>query len=194
MFSLEAKIRVETARETRESGLLPAVVYGKDVPSTSLSLGVSDFIRTYRQSGQNHIIALTVDGKTHHVLVHEAQRHPVSGAFLHIDFLVVNMKADITVEVPLNFVGTAPAVIAGAQLLHTLHSVTVRCLPSDMIESIDLDISTLEHPGQSLHISDLVIDTKKYHVQNHSEEAIISVHKTKESAETTPATPAPAAE
>ena len=63
MFSLEAKIRTENARETREADLIPGVLYGKDVPSTMIAVGVSEFIKVYRESGKDADITLTVDGK-----------------------------------------------------------------------------------------------------------------------------------
>ncbi len=89
MFSLEAKIRTENARETREADLIPGVLYGKDVPSTMIAVGVSEFIKVYRESGKDADIALTVDGKKYTTRVQEAQRHPVRGNILHIDFIVV---------------------------------------------------------------------------------------------------------
>lgn len=89
MFSLEAKIRTECTCSTREAGLIPAVVYGKDVPSTKIAVGTSEFIKLYRSLTEGATITLTVDGKKHNVRIQELQRHPVSGAALHIDFLVV---------------------------------------------------------------------------------------------------------
>lgn len=89
MFSLEAKIRTECTCSTRESGLIPAVVYGKDVPSTKIAVGTSDFIKLYRQLNKGDTIELTVDGKKYSTRIQELQRHPVSGAALHIDFLVI---------------------------------------------------------------------------------------------------------
>lgn len=88
MFSLEAKIRTEAARETREAGLVPAVVYGKDVPSTMIAVGTSDFIKLYRTLPADATITLTVDGKKHTTRIQELQRHPVTGAALHIDFVI----------------------------------------------------------------------------------------------------------
>ena len=89
MFSLEAKLRSTAARETREEGLIPAVVYGKDVPSTMIAVGTSDFIKLYRQLDKDSEITLSVDGKKYTTRLQEVQRHPVSGACLHIDFIVV---------------------------------------------------------------------------------------------------------
>lgn len=178
MFSLEAKIRTEVAKIARVDGVIPAVVYGKDTPSTMLTVGVSEFIKVYRESGKNHVITLNVGKKSYSVLVQEAQRHPVTGAFRHLDFLVVDMKAEVHVQIAINIVGTSPAIMEGGQMHQSLEMLDVKCLPSNIVDGFDLDISGLAM-GHSLHVSDLVVDTKKFHVLSHSEEAIVSIHAPK---------------
>ncbi len=202
MFSLEAKIRTEVAKIARVDGVIPAVVYGKDTPSTMLTVGVSEFIKVYRESGKNHVITLSVGKKSYSVLVQEAQRHPVTGAFRHLDFLVVDMKAEVHVQIAIKLVGTSPAVMEGGQLHQSLDMLDVKCLPADIVDAFELDISGLVM-GHTLHVSDLVVNTKKFNVISHAEEAIVSIHapkKQKEEEETAPvadvavATAKPAAE
>lgn len=176
MFSLEAKIRTEEAKIARANGLIPANVYGKDTPSTMIAVGVSEFIKVYRTAGKNHVITLTVDKKKYDVLVHEAQRHPVTGAFLHLDFLTVDMKAEVHVQIPVKLVGVSPAVVAGGELHQSLHALDVKCLPADIIDAFELDISVIDHIDTTLHASDIKVDTKKFHVLTHAEEAVVSVH------------------
>lgn len=180
MFSLEAKIRTESAKEARQNGAIPAVVYGKDVPSTMVSLGTSEFIKTFRSAGKNHIITLTVDKKTYNVLIQETQRHPVTGTFLHVDFLTVDMKAEVHVKIPVKLVGTSPAVVEGGHLHQSLDAVEVKCLPADMIEAFELDISSLTQMDTTLHVSDIAINAKKYTLLSHKEEAVVSVHAPKD--------------
>ena len=187
MHSLEAKIRKESAKEARQSGVIPAVVYGKDVPSTSIAVGVSEFTKTFREAGKNHVIDLTVDKKKHSVLVHELQKHPVTGKALHIDFLVIDMKAQVHIQIPVKLVGTSPAVIEGGELHQNLAAVDVKCLPADIIDAFEVDISVIDHIGQVLHVSDIKIDTKKFEVLTGSEEAVASVHAHKEYKEETEA-------
>ena len=186
-FSLEAKIRKETAKEARALWLLPAVVYGKDVPSTSINVNLSEFIKLYRQTGQNHIITLSVDKKKYPVLVHEAQRHPVKGDFLHLDFYVVNLKEKTHVEIPVKLIGVSKAVAEGGELHQTLNMIEVKCFPTDIVDSFELDISPLEHTGKVLHVSNLTIDSKKFEILSALDAAIVSVHAHKEhkTAETT---------
>lgn len=164
------------------NGAIPAVLYGKDTPSTLLTVGISEFIKIFRESGSNHIITLKVEKKSYNVLVQETQRHPVSGVFQHIDFLVVDMKAEVYVDIAINIVGTSPAILEWGQLHQSLDVLSVKCLPTDIVDGFELDISNLAM-DHSLHVSDLVIDTKKYHIISHPEEAIISIHAPKKSKE-----------
>lgn len=191
MHSLEAKIRNESARESRESGMIPGVVYGKDVPSTSIAVGVSSFVKVFREAGKNHVITLQVDKKSYSVLVHEVQRHPVTGAFLHLDFLTVDMKAEVHVQIPVKLVGTSPMVLEGGQIHQSLDALDVKCLPADIVDAFELDIALLDHMGKSLHVGDVKVDTKKFHVLNHAEDAVVSVHAPKKVVEEEVATVAP---
>ena len=180
MFSLEAKIRTEVAKVARVDGVIPAVVYGKDTPSTMLTVGVSDFIKVYRESGKNHVITLNVGKKSYSVLVQEAQRHTVTGAFRHLDFLVVDMKAEVHVQIAIKLVGTSPAAVEGGQIHQTLETLDVKCLPKDIVDAFELDLGALTM-GHTLHVSDLKVDTKKFTVLTHTEDAIVSAHAPKKS-------------
>lgn len=175
MYSLEAKIRTDIAKVARANGVIPGVVYGKDTPSTLVAVDVSDFTRLFRQAGQNQIIELSVDKKKYNVLAHDVQRHPVSGAFLHLDFLTVNMKVAIEVQTPIKLVGTSPAVLEGGEIHQILDALTVKCLPTDITDAFELDISELAM-GHTLHVKDIKLDTKKFEVINHMDDAVVSAH------------------
>ncbi len=178
MFSLEAKIRTEVAKIARVDGVIPAVVYGKDTPSTMLTVGVSEFIKVYRESGKNHVITLNVGKKEYNVLVQEAQRHPVTGAFRHLDFLVVDMKTEVHVKIAIKLIGTSPAILEGGQLHQSLDALDVKCLPANIVDAFELDTTSLTM-GHTLHVSDLVVNAKKFTVLSHAEEAIASIHAPK---------------
>lgn len=179
MYSLEAKIRTEIAKEARLNDVIPAVLYGKDTPSTMVAVGVSEFIKVYRITGRNNIISLTVDKKKYNVLVHEAQRHPVTGAFLHLDFLTVDMKSEIHVQIPVNLTGISPAVLAGGELNQIIHALDVKCLPTDIVTGFELDISTLTENGMTLCVSDMNIDTKKFQLMSQPGDSVVSVQARK---------------
>lgn len=178
MFSLEAKIRTEVAKIARVDGVIPAVIYGKDTPSTMLTVGVSEFIKVYRESGKNHIITLSVGKQKYNVLIQEVQRHPVTGAFRHLDFIVVDMKVEVHIQIAIKLTGTSPAILEGGQIHQSLDTLDVKCLPADIVDAFELDVSGLTM-GHSLHVSDLVVNTKKFTVLSHAEEAIVSIHAPK---------------
>ncbi|MBP6981288.1 50S ribosomal protein L25 [Candidatus Gracilibacteria bacterium] len=161
MHTLEAKIRTATARDTRESGMIPAVVYGKDVPSTNVMVGTSEFIKLYREVGQNHVFTINLDGKSYPVLVQELQKHPVFGKPLHIDFLTVDMKAPIQVKIPVKLTGISPAILAGGKVNHSVKEVEVRCLPADIVDAFELNVDNLV-AGKALSAADLKLDEKKF--------------------------------
>lgn len=178
MYSLEAKIRTDDARTTRRSGrVIPAVVYGKDVPSTMVTVGISEFIKVYRETGQAQIIELNVDKKKYNVLVQEAQRHPVTGDFLHLDFINVDMKKEIEIQTPLTLVGEAPAIAEGGQIHQILNELTVQCLPTDIVDTIEVDISSL-NIWDTIHVSSIKAP-KGITIINEGEEAVVNASEMK---------------
>lgn len=117
-FYMEKFTLVATARDTetklstlRGEKKVPAVVYGHKVAAQSVSVGASELLKVFRKSGKTHIVELTLDGKKQDVLIHEVQRAPVSGDFLHVDFFVVSATEKIHVHIPVHLVGTSPAQI-----------------------------------------------------------------------------------
>jgi large subunit ribosomal protein L25 len=143
----------------RQAGRLPAVVYGRDVASTSVSLDAREFDTLRRQTGPNTLIDLTVDGqKPAPVLVHDVQLHRVTRRPLHVDLYVVRMTEELTVDVPLVPEGVAEAVeVLGGTLLHVLESVRVRALPDKLPQSIRYSIDRLATFDDTVHVSELAI-------------------------------------
>ena len=143
-------------RKLRAAGRIPGVIYGKKRDAQSVSLDPGALERLLRGSGAglNTLIDLSVGGRTDTVLVKELQRHPVKGAYLHVDFFQVDLTQRITVSVPLHFVGKAHGVEFGGILDHPLRELEVECLPRAIPEFVEVDVSALEI-GQSIHVSDL---------------------------------------
>jgi large subunit ribosomal protein L25 len=111
-LNLNAEIRTteEKLSEVRASKMVPAVVYGKHQEPIMLKMDNSDFLRTFRKAGESHIINLKA-GKTElEVLVHAIQKEPISGEFLHIDFLALTRGEKVTTKIALNFIGESQAV------------------------------------------------------------------------------------
>jgi large subunit ribosomal protein L25 len=87
VLNAELRSTEEKLSEVRAEKMVPAVVYGKEVAATVIKLNYSEFLKTFRKSGQENAIELTVDGKTLNVIVKEVQKNPVTGDFLHVDFI-----------------------------------------------------------------------------------------------------------
>ncbi len=146
----------KSGRDTRLSGRVPGVVYGKGVEPVLVSLDASDILRTYRKAGQSSLIDLNVEGKDVKVLIHDFSLHPVQNTIHHVDFLAVNMKEKTNVSVPFAFVGESPAVKTLGGIFTTDHdSVDIKCLPSDIPHEIEVDISVMKDVHDNVVVKDL---------------------------------------
>ncbi len=150
------------ARRLRAAGRLPAVVYGTTkngqapvgVPVTVSPKEVMRILRS--ESGVNSIITLNLDGAASQVLVREYQRDPVTSALLHADFYQLAMDKLLVVAVPIVIKGEAKGVkLQGGLLDFVTREIQVQCLPADIPEHIDVDVSAMEL-HQSVRVRDLV--------------------------------------
>ncbi len=158
MFSITAKTRELSANldKLRAADEMPAVYYGSGVASTSISVPKVVFQKVWRDAGESTPIELVVDGKKVNVLIHDVSMHPVSSDPIHADFLVVDMSKKISVFVPLEFVGIAPAVKNGlGSLVKVLHEIEIEALPKDLPHDILVDISTLVDAESQIAVEDL---------------------------------------
>src|SRR6476661_8232804 len=129
----------------RRDGRLPAVVFGRGLESTSVSIDSHDFEQLRRHSGPNALVDLSVDGKkAQPVLIHGVQVHPVTRRPLHVDLFLVRMTEELTVDVPLVATGTSVAVEnLNGTLFHQLESVRVKALPDHLPQQIEYAIEGL---------------------------------------------------
>ena len=143
------------ARQLRREGWIPAVIYGHGEDSRHLKVrGEALDALLGRISVDNTLIGLEVDGGTEQVLIREVQRHPVRPDVLHVDFFHIREDETIRVDVPLHLTGKSMGVEEGGILQQNKHEIAVECLPGDIPEYFELDVSSLEI-GDSLHVSDL---------------------------------------
>ena len=146
------------SRRLRHAGQVPAIVYGGHAEPASIQL---EHERTWLLSQQDwfysSIIDLEVDGKSQQVLLRDMQRHPYKARIMHLDFQRVNANEAIRVAVPLRFVNVEASVAgktAGVVVTHELNELQVSCLPGDLPEHIEVDLSGL-NPGDTIHLSQL---------------------------------------
>jgi large subunit ribosomal protein L25 len=161
-MQLNANTREILGKRTRRlhrEGKLAAVVYGHNTKATPLVLDRMEFQKVFIKSGRTHLVDLVVDGdRTEKVLVREIQTHPRRLGPIHVDFYQVSLEEKITVEVPVHLVGESAAVKRGdADILQPIHAVRVECLPTDIPEAFEVDLTPLEEIESELRISDLTI-------------------------------------
>lgn len=157
---LEASKRTETKKQLealRKKGFIPAVVYGPDAKSQNLKVNDFNFQKVFKKSGRSTLVDLKIDDdKPMKVLIHEMQVNPVSDQVLHIDFYKVKLTEKLVTEIKINFIGEPKAVKdLGGILVENLSKIEVKCLPQDLIPSIDVDISKLNTFDDFIRVKDL---------------------------------------
>ena len=146
------------ARVLRRAGQIPAVLYGRRTEPVLLSVNTKDFELILKKGsfGQFILNLVIQNGKkvTKAAMIKELQTHPVSGSLIHIDFYEVDMKRQIKVMVPIITTGKSVGVEEGGMLNIVRRELEVFCLPGDIPESIEIDISGLTI-GDSIHLEDV---------------------------------------
>jgi len=145
-------------RFLRRQGITPAHLFGHGIESMALQGDTAKLEKLLAQAGKARLIKLKLDKqKTPRlVLLREFQRDPTKGELLHVDFYQVKSKEKITVEVPIVLLGEAPVLDSkDNMLLQDLNTLTVECLPAKIPTDIELDISTLTEPKQTIRVKDI---------------------------------------
>lgn len=144
------------ARKARAAGQIPGVIYGHGEQPMAVSIDGREFSTAMRShKGGNAIVNLKVDGGEFTALVRDAQIDPLSRAIVHLDFQHISLTETIEVEVPVHPVGLAVGVKDSGGILEVItRTIEVRCLPTAIPASIDLDVTAL-NIGESLHVSDI---------------------------------------
>lgn len=189
IFTLEAETRTTTKKSElnalRNTGMIPGVLYGKDLPSTSIAVKGNEFMQCYKKSfNELAFYEITLEGKKYHTILKDKLVHPVQRNILHLDFLVVPAKAQMDFDVPVRFQGEAIGTKEGGFIDVVQRTVKISCIASEVPEEIDLDVSAL-HVGESLHVKDL--PQGKWTYKDNPDVTLVVVHAKKVE------TPAPAA-
>ena len=166
-------------RKLRSAGLLPAVVYGAS-SNVSLSVNPKELKKLVEKEGLNSLIELAIEGDTEKkrvVVIKDHQQHPVRDGWEHADFLEVDMKQEIKVDVPIILQGDSPGEKLGGMVEHNLHTLNVKCLPGEIPESFIVDMTQVQL-DQVVHVSDLTIPDNVEVLDNLSE-SVVSVHEVK---------------
>jgi large subunit ribosomal protein L25 len=146
-------------RFMRRTGVIPVNVFGHNVSSLALEIEEAALERALARAGTNALLNLSVaDGSdTRPVLIRGYQRRAVTGKLLHVDLYQVSMTEKLRTHVPVVVVGVAPAVALGGVLLKNVDTLDIECLPSDLVSSIEVDISVLTEVNQSILVGTLKV-------------------------------------
>ncbi|MGC8871259.1 MAG: 50S ribosomal protein L25/general stress protein Ctc [Caldimicrobium sp.] len=171
------KLGKETAKKIRREGFIPAILYGKGIDPTPLTIKYSDFEKIYkRYKGEALIYTLEFENGVitrKQAILKEIQRHPVTDMVIHIDFQAIEEGKPIEIKVPLEFVGKPIGLTKGGVLEIMLHEITIECLPKDIPDKIVVDISSLD-VGDNLHVADIKVP-ENIKIVDRPEETVVTI-------------------
>jgi large subunit ribosomal protein L25 len=142
----------------RREGKLPAVIYGRHTEPVNINLDAHTASMALAKLTSSSLVTIDVEGAEYFALVREKQRDYIKNRLLHVDFMAVSLTEKIRARVSVHFVGVSAAVKDyNAVMVHNLESLEVECLPTDLPEHIDLDISAMAKPGDGVRVREIIV-------------------------------------
>jgi len=145
------------SRRLRRTGMVPGIIYGGHKDATRIAVNHNDLIQHLENEAfYSHILALTLDGNSERVVLKDLQRHPAKPFVTHIDFQRISASEKIRMQVPLHFTNEkeSPGIKMGGLASHSLKEVEITCLPKDLPEFIEVDLTGMEI-GSTIHVNEL---------------------------------------
>ena len=158
------------AKELRYQGLVPAVLYGGK-NQIHFSVSAAD-LKGLVYTPDVQFIDLDVAGVKAKAIIQDVDFHPLTDLPLHVDFLELNDKKPVIMEIPVRLTGTSPGVKTGGKLVQKLRKLRVKALPNDMPQDVQVSLETLE-VGKSVAVDELKFDNFK--IMNNGDDTIVSV-------------------
>ena len=156
---LDAQVRTQTGKKVkflRKEGFIPAIIYGREIETLPISLKKRETTLLFNKISSSTILTINVDGKEHATLVREVQRDYIKNELLHVDFQAVSLKEKLRTHVSLTLVGKAPVLENfEALIVSGIDQIEVECLPQDLVDTIEVDISSLAEIGDAIYVKDL---------------------------------------
>ena len=152
--------RAKTPKQLRADGWIPAVVYGPDMETQALQIAERPLYGALQKAGSTTLIELRHEGSSEPqvVLAREIQREAISGRLLHVDFYGLRLTEKVKTTPRIELTGESPLVKSGAAvLIHAMNEVEVECLPTDLVNFIEVDISSLESLTDNVLVGDLQV-------------------------------------
>ena len=168
--SLRENVGKRDAKELRYEGKVPAVLYGGE-KQYHFAVSAAD-LKSLVYTPDVHFVDLDLDGQKFQAIVQEMQFHPLNDLIRHIDFLELNDKKEVTMNIPISLTGTSPGVRAGGKLVQKLRKLRVKALPANMPQKIEVSLEGLE-VGKSVRVEEIKLDNAR--VLNNGDDTIVSV-------------------
>lgn len=157
-MDLKLKAESRKAEEKMDAKSIAGVLYGKGIETKSLRLDYQNFVHVFSEAGESNLIDLDFEGVSRPVLVKEVQKDVLKGNYIHVDFYQVNMKEKVKTEIPLKFIGESKAVRElGGIFIENMDTISVECLPGDLVDHLEVDITPLVEFGDVIRVSDLKV-------------------------------------
>lgn len=190
ILTLEVKERgTESAEDVRAAGRVPAVFYGHKEAATPIAVDALALEKLWKEAGETTLVKLTGAGVDKETLIKDVQFHPVTGKVIHADFYVLEKGKKVELQIPLEFVGTAPAEKAGHIVSKALHEITIEVAPAEIPHHIDVDLEVLANVGDQITASQLKLPASAELITD-AEEIVASVTEFVEEKEEAAAAPA----
>ncbi len=184
-FEIIAELREKqgkgASRRLRRTGRIPAVVYGANKPAQSLSVNHNELWKQLKHEAfYSKILNLNVAGRTEQVVLKDLHRHPVREEIMHMDLQRIQADVEIRMRVPLHFSGEkiAPGVKTGGGIFeHMMNDVEISCLPKDLPEFIEIDVSAM-NVNDAVHMSDIKLPegVELVDLSEDNDQAVVAIH------------------
>lgn len=179
-LKVEKRDKGENLELLRKAGQIPAVFYGPKESATSIKIDQLDFKKAWKSAGESTVISLVGDNMDLEVLIHSVDLDPIKDTPIHVDFYAIEKGKKLSVDVPLEFIGVAPAVKdLGAVLVKVLHEVEIEALPKDLPHKLEVDISGLVNFDSVLTAKDIKLP-EGVTLNIKADDVIASVYEPKE--------------
>ncbi len=172
------------SRRLRKENLIPAIVYGGNGEPLSISVKKNELVKALESEAFfASLITLNVGDSTQEVIIKALQRHPAKGYPMHVDFQRIVRGQEMHFTVPVHFVGESVGVKAGGILSHSLNEIEISCLPRQLPEFIEVDVSAMQI-GDVKHLHDVVLPAGITLVDHGNDQTIVTILAPKVSGET----------
>lgn len=168
--SLRENVGKRDAKELRYQDLVPAVLYGGATQS-HFSVSASD-LRAVVYTPVVHFIDLDIAGVKSQAIIKDLQFHPLTEKIIHVDFLLLDQAKPVAIEIPVKLTGTSPGVKVGGKLVQKLRKLSIKALPKDHIDFIEVSIEALE-VGKSVKVAEISVPNLT--ILNSKDDTIVSV-------------------